>query len=1058
MKIPVKRVLSLLLVFMLLFGMMPTAMAASADDTGETEPPTSEGVDSDLPAPVEGTVYNDPNNPYPYGFPVTEYVPEDVLEYINSGISGFAMLAADNQGSIPDEMWDNSILRALEYTGYDVQKQKDNGQLYQYKYIGSRLLTNDPDTLSNIGYWDSGSCPNGDETVDDPTTVSGKAPKISYFESNGLVCASFVCYYLCNYLPNIEGVDTTHIHEAVKATTMNNGSYSTASVWAWETGLKNLSNQAGSGVTRYTDESTAYDNMVPGDVVVFAKSDGSLAHVGIYAGEYNLYNGSSNLGTYHFMIHVGNSRGPEISIVEWMSTSSGDKASSPVSFYHLDINDIQETGHIEVNKADPSGNALAGAYFTATNTETQTPYIIGPTDSTGYAISPELPLGTYTVVESVFPEGYQASGETSWTVTLTTSTPNMTITIDAVNEKITSGLSLKKTTEDGKNLAGWKFGVYADATCTNLISGPHTTDASGKISVTGLTPQTVYVKELGHMDSAINALYACSSTNPQKVELVANQTATVSFYNKLNLGNVKLIKTTNTGNNLGGWSIGLYTDAACQNPVSGSPFTTAGDGTVTVSGLKPGTYYAKELPGGDGYWVCDTAVKTVTVVANQTASVTFTNTHYGRIAVQKHTNTGNHLGGWVFTIRDSNGNVAAELTTDENGYAVTGNLPLGKYTIQEKFIEDDYWQVELGFHDVTVKAGETVVDEWTNIEQGLGWFYKETNTAASNEGWEITIYTDEACTQEYRTVVTGEGGKIGLYLNPGVYWAKESGDTLGRFNDEYWQIDPSVQRFEIKPHEDTSVTFQNVHLGKVKIIKVMENEGSAEGWLFKVTDSNGNEIEGSPFTTSADGTILTGNLQPGNYTIEELIPEDSLYYCTSQNPQTITVTEGKTVEVTFTNALRPGEISTQKVDVSGDPLAGAKFILEWSEDGTTWNPVFYSDSTLVVKGGCSNPDVVDGTLITPESGIITWGNLYPTLQYRITELEAPEGFQLLNGPAFKGELPVDDLTVTVRVVNSRIFTLPQTGTKSLALMPIGLVLCAAVCMGALFVLRKKKGA
>ncbi len=1057
MKIHVTRVLSLLLVVVLIYGMFPTAMAASIDGTSGTEPSYS-GVVDDLPDPIEGYDPNDPDNPYPYGLPVTDLVPDDVLEQINSSMYGIAMAADDNQGNIPDEMWDNTILRALEYTGYDVQKQKDNGQLYQYKYMGSRLLTNDPDVLSGIGYWSSGACPNGDETVDDSSTVTGQAPKISYFESNGLVCASFVTYYLCNYLPNIEGIDTSIVYEKAKECGSSGNAYYLTSVALWKNTLDALSAEAGSGVTKYTNADTAYDNLVPGDVIVFAKSSGTLAHVGIYAGEYNLYNGSSNLGTYHFLIHVGNSRGPEISIVEWMSTSSGDKASSPIAWYHLEFNDIQETGYIEVNKADPSGNALAGAYFTATNTDTQTPYIIGPTNSTGYAISPELPLGTYTVVESVFPEGYQASGETSWAVTLTPSTPNMTITIDAVNERITSGLSLQKTTEDGKNLAGWQFGIYADASCSTMISGPHTTDANGKISVTGLTPQTVYVKELGHTDSAINALYTCDSTNPQKVELVASQTATVSFYNKLNLGGVKLIKNTNTGNNLGGWSIGLYTDAACKNPVSGSPFTTAADGTITVTGLKPGTYYAKELPGGDSYWVCDTAVKTVTVVANQTASVTFTNTHYGRIAVQKHTNTGNHLGGWVFIIRDSNGNVAAELTTDENGYAVTGNLPLGKYTIQEKFIEDDYWQVELGFHDVTVKAGETVVDEWTNIEQGLGWFYKETNTAASNEGWEITIYTDEACTQEYRTVVTGEGGKIGLYLNPGVYWAKESGDTLGRFHDEYWQIDPSVQRFEIKPHEDTGITFQNVHLGKVKIIKVMENEGSAAGWLFKVTDADGNEISDSPFTTSADGTILTGNLRPGVYTIEELIPEDSLYYCTSQNPQTITVIEGKTAEITFTNALRPGEISVQKVDISGDPLAGAKFILEWSEDGTTWNPVFYSDSTLVVKGGCSNPDVADGTLITPESGIITWGNLYPTLQYRITELEAPEGFQLLNGPAFEGELPVDDLTVTVRVVNSRIFTLPQTGSKSLALMPIGLILCAAVCMGALFVLRKKKGA
>ena len=46
--------------------------------------------------------------------------------------------------------------------------------------------------------------------------------------------------------------------------------------------------------------------------------------------------------------------------------------------------------------------------------------------------------------------------------------------------------------------------------------------------------------------------------------------------------------------------------------------------------------------------------------------------------------------------------------------------------------------------------------------------------------------------------------------------------------------------------------------------------------------------------------------------------------------------------------------------------------------------------------------------------------------------------------------------VVLGVVNSPILELPETGSKSLALMPIGLLLCAAVCMGALFVLKKKE--
>ena len=81
---------------------------------------------------------------------------------------------------------------------------------------------------------------------------------------------------------------------------------------------------------------------------------------------------------------------------------------------------------------------------------------------------------------------------------------------------------------------------------------------------------------------------------------------------------------------------------------------------------------------------------------------------------------------------------------------------------------------------------------------------------------------------------------------------------------------------------------------------------------------------------------------------------------------------------------------------------------------------------------------------------------YPGLYYRVTELEAPEGFVLLKDAAFEGTLPIEDLEVSLRVVNAAEFTLPATGSKSLALMPISLLLCAAVCMGALIILRKKE--
>ena len=592
---------------------------------------------------------------------------------------------------------------------------------------------------------------------------------------------------------------------------------------------------------------------------------------------------------------------------------------------------VPQVGSISLTKTTEDGKNLSGWQFGIYSNSACTSLVSGPhtTNTSGKISVTDLSAGTYYVKElghtdSAINALYYCSSTNPQAVTVTAGGS----TSVSFNNKLNTGsISLTKTTEDGQSLSGWQFGIYSNSACTTLVSGPHSTNSSGKISVTGLTPGTYYVKELGNTDSSINALYYCSSTNPQAVTVTAGGTAAVSFTNKLNTGSVKLVKVTNTGANLSGWQIGLYTDSSCTSAVSGSPYTTGADGTVTVTGLISGTYYAKELPTDDPYWEVDTAVKSVTVAVGQTAEVTFTNTHYGRIEIRKTTNTGNQLGGWTFRVRDSEGNSYGDFITDDNGYACTENLPLGRYTVVELPTEDNYWLTELGFHDVTVKAGETTVDTWLNKEQGLVWFYKKTNTGESVEGWHITVYSDEACAQKVGTLITNEDGRAGYYLDPGTYWAKETGDEHGRFEDEYWMVDETVQKFEIKPHEDVFITFTNVQYGRLKITKTMEGGGSLDGWQFKITDAEGKILDGSPFATDEDGFILTGNLLPGIYTIEELLPEDSLYECKGDNPQTVTVKQGEIAEVFFTNALRSGKITIEKIDTAGEHLAGATFLL-----------------------------------------------------------------------------------------------------------------------------------
>ena len=1235
MKTNHKQLLSLLLVFVLVLGLMPSVFAATDAGAQPIADPAPIGgsateddlrwakLSADLPEAIKGYDPLDPDNPYPYGVPVDNFYPGWVLED-----DPYAVAPMADMSKIPEEMYDNAILRALEYTGYDVQWLKDKGYLYVSNYIASSLKTNAPSVLSDIGYYSSGACPNGDETIADSSTVSGRAPKISYFESNGMVCASFVTYYLCNYLPNIEGVDTSTIYNKVKEVGTEGNAYYLTTVTTWRTALDSLASKTGSGVTKYTSASTAYANLVPGDVIVFER-DGANVHIAIYAGTYDMYTSSgTNRGKYHFIIHVGNSRGPEISTVEYMA-DSGSKASTPVAWYHLDVNDdVQQTGFIEIYKKDPNGAKLSGAKFKAVDQATGDTYYIGPTDANGYAKSGELPLGTYVVTETVFPTGYQASGTTKWTVTLTKDTPNNTITINAVNEKITGSLVIQKATNTGQSLGGWVFGVYTDAACTKPISGsPFTTPASGKITISGLVPGTYYVKETSsgidywvtdngvktvkvegnssasvtvtntqygygkiikktntgtnlsgwkfniYTDSALTKKVTGSpfttdasgvivkdlmpgtyyvqevnesdrlpdwnfDTTVRTLTVTAGTTQSVTFTNT-QTGYARIVKTTNTGGSLGGWKFHIYSDAACTKPISGSPFTTDEAGVITVR-ITPGTYYVREVDESsqNPLWDYDTTTRQVVVKAGQTASVSFKNTHYGYGQIVKTTNTGKNLEGWKFEIFTDQACTkpisGSPFTTDAQGLIITRLLP-GSYWVREVDESDEHpeWDFDGKVWTMNVTAGNTSTVTFRNIRKGYARIVKNTNTKENLGGWKFNIYENEACTILVKgsPFITGDDGKIEVLLEPGTYWIQEvdesdkhpdwtydtavrkvtvtAGTTRAVFynNTHYgyaeirkstnsgkdldgwkfdiftdanctrkvegspfvtdeagkmsvrllpgtyyvreldesadkpdWIFDTRVHEVTVKAGETAIVTLENQQMGKLRLIKTMPDGGPLYGWVFDIYRKSDNTHIGT-FTSGEDGTILTGWLMPGEYIVYEQLDEKSIYWCASVNPQTVVLEPGKTAEVTFENRLKAGKLAIQKVDTTGKPLAGAEFLLEWSVDGTDWKPVTPAESLYVTEGTCSSEGLVDGKLISGETGLVEFTGLHPERLYRLTETAAPEGYQLLLDIAYEGGLPADeDLVIQLTVVNVPVFELPKTGSGSMQLLPIVMVL------------------
>ena len=838
----------------------------------DTEPPEENEAEEEsegiliTPDPIVEENPYDPDWPYPYGLPVDNDFPDDLLDADPYGI----MLLAD-MSLIPDEMYDNYILRALAYTGYDVDYLKDNGYLYVAQYTSSNINTYAPQVLSNIGYDDYSPFCNGDETVADSSTVSGKAPNIALFEQQGLVCASFVSYYWNNYLPNIEGIDTTWVADAIKATTMNNGSYSTASVWAWETGLKNLASQSGSGVTRYTDATTAYANLVPGDIIVFSNSSGSLTHVAVYAGAYTMYNASgTNRGTYHYIIHVGNSRGPEISAVEYM-TSSGSKSSSPSAFYHIELPEVEDPdGYIEVYKDDTDGYALDGAYFVAQDQATGQKYTIGPTVN-GYACSGPLPLSTFYVYESVFPDGYGPSGTTEWYVTLTKD--NAIRTIYAENTQRTGNLTVRKAT-----------------------------------------------------------------TNGQGVEL--------------------------------GWKVNLWKvldDGSYDYIGSGTTKKDKNDPTYTFTGLAPGRYLVQEDSG---------------------------NSHPG-------------------------------------------------------------YSLDMSYHYVDVVEDQTATVTITNIPKAYLIIQKDTNTGADKNGWKYNIFTNAAMTELLpgSPFTTDVNGEIKVEVSAGTFFVEEVDESATHLD---WVFDQSTHVVTIKAGETVTVVSENTQLGQFRIIKDMPDGGSVAGWEFdayRMGDSENTFI--GTFTTGEDGTILSGYIEEGDYLIYEKIPEDSLYVNETENPQTVTVVPGETAAVTFTNRLRPGRIDALKMDLMGEPRAGAEFLLEWSEDGTTWYPVSYSET--MVKGGCSSADLTDGKLTSGKNGVASFDGLHPALYYRLTETKAPDGLALQADHAFEGKLPQEaSYAITVTVINGPEFELPKTGASSGIILRIAGLAAAIGCLGAVIVYRRKK--
>ena len=324
------------------------------------------------------------------------------------------------------------------------------------------------------------------------------------------------------------------------------------------------------------------------------------------------------------------------------SFTGASVSSAPTITLSGEETSVTDSNGVLSNFSFPDGNGAK--FYKSGNTLyiTQTGDI---SESTVYKAARNLPSAS----DSTYRIWYMSGSSYQTTVSLNTASAGSLNAYFKLKAAPRPGsIRLTKTTEDGKNLSGWKFGIYSDAACTKLVSGPHTTDSGGKISAAGLSAGTYYVKELGHTDSAVGEMYYCSGANPQKVTVTAGAAATVSFTNKRNTGGVKIIKTMPDGGSTAGWKFEVYDS---NHKLVGS-YTTASDGTILTDYLLPGTYTVKEIIPENSPYTCDAPnPKTVAISAGQTAEVTFTNRMKpGEIRIQKTDTHGEPLAGAEFLL------------------------------------------------------------------------------------------------------------------------------------------------------------------------------------------------------------------------------------------------------------------------------------------------------------------------------------------------------------------------------------------------------------------------
>ena len=373
------------------------------------------------------------------------------------------------------------------------------------------------------------------------------------------------------------------------------------------------------------------------------------------------------------------------------------------------------------------------------------------------------------------------------------------------------------------------------------------------------------------------------------------------------------------------------------------------------------------------------------------------------------------------TVRASAGDVVAEITTDENGYAETEPLYLGKYEVREIKAPDGYVlnnepkDVELTYAGQEFEVRDTVNTAFENEYQGVkislskvmendelfgiygndyytsvrfGLFAAEDITAADGSVIPADGLISEVSLDENMTA------KFDVQIPFGRYYVKEIS------TDEHYVLggEKYLVNFEYMGQD-----IQNVDIDCGQFVNLLKR-GRIEGHK---TDDKSEPLENAVFGLftadcvkfSRDTAIMTAvsdengffefdDVPFGKYIVREI--ESPRGYILSDKEYAVSISDdGEVIEITAEN--KPVTVEISKRDVYGKELVGAEMVLE-NADGET----------------------VDKWTSDGKNHVVTE---LPAGEYTLKEIAAPDGYVIANDIRFTvdvyGNVTVENVEATV---------------------------------------------